>query len=100
MVTIDAEERKIIITRTAKTKGRAKTTEEQEVIEIREGETLERIFLPGTQYVYECELVLLEVDVINPQTQEKTGEKELKAFAQRKDHAGWLMEFVETEYNI
>ena len=56
--------------------------------------------MPGTQDVYECELVLLEVDVINPQTQEKTGEKELKAFAQRKDHAGWLMEFVETEYNI
>lgn len=100
MVTIDAEERKIIITRTAKTKGRAKTAEEQEVIEIREGETLERIFLPGTQETYDCELILLEVDIIDPKTQEKTGEKEIKAFAQRKDHTGWLMEFVETEYNI
>lgn len=100
MVIIDAEERKIVITRTVKAKSRTKTMEEQEVIEIREGETLERIFLPGTQDVYECELVLLEVDVINPQTQEKTGEKELKAFAQRKDRADWLIEFVETEYNI
>lgn len=99
MVTIDAAERKIIITRKAKL-NKLTTEEQEETIEIREGETLERIFLPGTQDVYECELVLLEVDVINPQTQEKTGEKELKAFAQRKDHAGWLMEFVETEYNI
>lgn len=99
MVTIDAVERKIIITRKAKL-NKLTTEEQEETIEIREGETLERIFLPGTQDVYECELVLSEVDVINPQTQEKTGEKELKAFAQRKDHAGWLMEFVETEYNI
>lgn len=99
MVTIDAVERKIIITRKAKL-NKLTTEEQEETIEIREGETLERIFLPGTQDVYECELVLLEVDVINPQTQEKTREKELKAFAQRKDHAGWLMEFVETEYNI
>lgn len=99
MVTIDAVERKIIITRKAKL-NKLTTEEQEETIEIREGETLERIFLPETQDVYECELVLLEVDVINPQTQEKTGEKELKAFAQRKDHAGWLMEFVETEYNI
>lgn len=100
MVTIDAEERKIIITRTAKTKGRAKTTEEQEVIEIREGDPLERIFLPGTQDTYDCELILLEVDIIDPKTQEKTGGKEIKAFAQRKNHTGWLMEFVEEEYNI
>lgn len=100
MVTIDAEERKIIITRTAKTKGRAKTTEEQEVIEIREGDPLERIFLPGTQDTYDCELILLEVDIIDPKTQEKTGEKEIKAFAQRKNHTGWLMELVEEEYNI
>ena len=100
MVIIDEKKRKIVITRTVKAKSRTKTMEEQEVIEIREGDSLERIFLPGTQDVYECELVLLEVDVIDPKTQEKTGEKELKAFAQRKDHAGWLMEFVETEYNI
>lgn len=99
MVTIDAVERKIIITRKAKL-NKLTTEEQEETIEIREGETLERIFLPGTQDVYECELVLLEVDVINPQTQEKTGEKELKAFAQRKNHTGWLMEFVEEEYNI
>lgn len=99
MVTIDAVERKIIITRKAKL-NKLTTEEQEETIEIREGETLERIFLPGTQDVYKCELVLLEVDVINPQTQEKTGEKELKAFAQRKNHAGWLIEFVEEEYNI
>lgn len=99
MVTIDAMERKIIITRKAKL-NKLTTEEKEETIEIREGETLERIFLPGTQDTYDCELVLLEVDIIDHKTQEKTGEKEIKAFVQRKGQVGWLMEFVEDEYNI
>lgn len=90
MFTIDIKERKIIITDEVTKK----------VTEIKEGETLKRKFLDGTQDKYECVLKLEEVDVINSETQEKTGEKELKAFGQRKDNPSWLMEFNEEEYII
>lgn len=90
MFVIDKKERKIIITDNISRK----------VIEIREGETLDRKFLEGTQDKYNCILKLIDVDIINPKTQEKTGEKETKAFAQRTDNPHWVMEFVEEEYNI
>lgn len=90
MFVIDIKERKIIITNNVS----------KEVIEIKEGETLKRKFLDGTQDKYDCVLKLLEVDIINPETQEKTGEKELKAFGQRRNNPNWLMEFVEEEYII
>lgn len=90
MFVIDIKERKIIITNNVS----------KEVIEIKEGETLKRKFLDGTQDKYDCVLKLLEVDIVNSETQEKTGEKELKAFGQRKDNPSWLMEFNEEEYII
>ena len=89
MFKIDKENRKIIITDEVSRK----------VIEIREGEALIRKFLEGTQDKYKCVLKLIEVDIINPKTGEKTGNKETKAFAQRENNEGWLMEFVEEEYN-
>lgn len=90
MFVIDKEERKIIITN-EKTRG---------VIEVRENEALNRKFLEGTADKYDCILKLIDVDVIDPATQEKTGEKETKAFAQRVGNPHWLMEFVEEEYII
>lgn len=42
----------------------------------------------------------MDVDIINPETQEKTGEKETKAFAQRVGNPNWLIEFVEEEFII
>lgn len=90
MFVIDAKERKIIITNNIS----------REVTEIREGESLKRKFLEGTQDKYECVLKLEEVDIVNPETQEKTGKKELRAFGQRVDNPHWLMEFVEEEYTI
>ena len=89
MFKIDKENRKIIITDEVSRK----------VIEIREGEALNRKFLEGTEDKYNCILKLIDVDIVNPETQEKTGEKETKAFAQRENNEGWLMEFVEDEYN-
>lgn len=90
MFVIDAKERKIIITNDVT----------REVIEIREGETLKRKFLEETQDKYECILKLIDVDIIDPATQKKTGEKETKAFGQRVGNPHWLMEFKEEEYLI
>lgn len=90
MYIIDIEERKIIVTQ-----EKTKATKE-----IREGEELNRIFLEGTEDTYSCVLKLLEVDIVDSETQEKTGEKEVKAFARRVDKPEWIMEFIEEEYNI
>lgn len=90
MFVIDKKERKIIITDNVSRK----------VTEIREGESLNRKFLEGTEDKYSCILKLIDVDVVNPETQEKTGEKETKAFAQRIDNPNWIIEFLEEEYTI
>ncbi len=88
MYTIDLENRRIIITN-EKTRN---------VQYINEFDRLERKFLPNTQDTYECELVLLEVDVYDDNF-EVIG-KETKAFARRVGNTNWLMEFVEEEYNL
>lgn len=90
MFVIDKENRKIIITDDVT----------RNVVEIREGENLNRKFLEGTEDKYQCVLKIMDVDIINPETQEKTGEKETKAFAQRVGNPNWLIEFVEEEFII
>lgn len=90
MFVVDAKERKIIITDEIS----------RRVTEIKEGESLDRKFLEGTQDKYDCVLKLVEVEIVDPKTQEKTGKKELRAFGQRVGNPHWLMEFVEEEYNI
>lgn len=90
MFTIDKEKRQIIITNDVSRK----------ITVIKEGESLKRKFLEGTVDKYECILKLLDVDIINPETGEKTGEKETKAFGQRVGNPNWLMLFEEEEYII
>ena len=90
MFTIDKERRQIVITNDVSRK----------VTIIKEGENLKRKFLEGTVDKYECVLKLLDVDIINPETGEKTGEKETKAFGQRVGNPNWLMLFEEDEYVI
>ena len=90
MFTIDKEKRQIVITNDVSRK----------VTIIKEGENLKRKFLEGTVDKYECVLKLLDVDIINPETREKTGEKETKAFGQRVGNPNWLMLFEEEEYVI
>ena len=90
MFTIDKEKRQIVITNDVSRK----------VTIIKEGESLKRKFLEGTVDKYECVLKLLDVDIINPETGEKTGEKETKAFGQRVGNPNWLMLFEEEEYVI
>ena len=86
MYTIDLKNRRVII----ETKARGTIT-------INEFDRIHRVFLDGTHDKYECELVLLEVPVMN-ENQEDTGKKETKAFARRIGQPNWLMEFNETEY--
>lgn len=90
MFTIDKEKRQIVITNDVSRK----------VTVIKEGEILKRKFLEGTVDKYECVLKLLDVDIANPETGEKTGEKETKAFGQRVGNPNWLMLFEEEEYII
>ena len=88
MYTIDLKNRRVII----ETKSRGTIT-------INEFDRLNRVFLDGTHDKYECELVLLEVPVMN-ENNEDTGKKETKAFARRVGNEDWLMIFNETEFNI
>lgn len=89
MYTIDKENRRIIIT------PDKQTTYSQKVVN--EFDKLERIFLEGTHDKYECELVIMDVEVKDMETGKKTG-TETKAFARRIGQPNWLMEFEETEY--
>lgn len=91
MFIINKDKRQIIITKEDNTKS---------TIVINENDSLNRKFLDGTQDKYQCILKLIDVDILNPETGEKTGEKETKAFAQKVGNPNWLMEFVEEEYNI
>lgn len=87
---IDKENRKIIITK-EKTK---------DIIEIKENEKIQRKFLDDTVEKYECILKLLDINIINEETQEPTGDKITKAFAQKVDDESWLIEFNEEEFIV
>ena len=91
MYTIDKENRRIII----KTHEEFSSFSTEKVIN--EFDKLERKFLDGTQDKYECELVILDVDIKDMETGKKTG-TETKAFARRVGQPNWLMEFNETKY--
>ena len=73
-------------------------TEKTTPIIIKEYDRLQKKFEEGTTDKYECELILLEVELRDLITQEKTGEKEIRAFARRINYPQWLMEFDENEY--
>lgn len=89
MYTIDKENRRIIITL------EGTSTYSQKIVN--EFDKLKRKFLDGTQDKYECELVIMDVEVKDMETGKKTG-TETKAFARRVGQPNWLMEFNETEY--
>lgn len=91
MYTIDKENRRIII-KTTKDMSTFMTTKY-----INEFDKLERKFLDGTQDKYECELVIMDVEIKDIQTGKVTG-TETKAFARRIGQPNWLMEFNEIEY--
>lgn len=90
MFQIDAEKRRIIIN------SDTSMYKVQPII-VNEFDKLKRKFLPETEDVYGCELVLLEVDK-QDEFGKKTGEKELKAYARRVDKPYWIMLFNENEY--
>lgn len=89
MYTIDKENRRIIITL------EGTSTYSQKIVN--EFDKLKRKFLDGTRDKYECELVIMDVEVKDMETGKKTG-TETKAFARRVGQSNWLMEFNETEY--
>lgn len=66
------------------------------VFKFKEGDRIKRKFLKGTQDKYDCIVVFMEVEVMDTKTMEKTGEKELKAFAQRVGEPNWIMPLDES----
>lgn len=84
---IDKENRRIVINSPLKTE-----------IVINEFDKLNKHFLDGTEDIYECELILLDVDIHNEQG-EIIGQ-ETKAFARRIDRPDWLMVFNTKDYTI
>lgn len=73
-------------------------TERTTPIIIKEYDRLQKNFDEMTEDKYECELVLLDVEFRDEVTHEKTGEKEIRAFARRIGYPQWLMAFDENEY--
>lgn len=69
---------------------------EGEAVVINEFDKLEKTFLKNTSDTYACELILLDVEIENENTQQK--EVETKAFARRIGFESWLMEFDPTQY--
>ncbi|MGL5965455.1 MAG: hypothetical protein ACRCZ2_13820, partial [Fusobacteriaceae bacterium] len=63
---------------------------------IDEFDLLEKEFLPNTEDIYECELILLEVD-IQDEDMNVVG-TETKAFARRIGYSEWLMPFETATY--
>ncbi|MGL4999224.1 MAG: hypothetical protein ACRC0F_05500 [Cetobacterium sp.] len=88
MYTIDIENRRIILEATVLGVDGAI---------INEFDRLEKFFLPNTADAYECELVLVEVDV-QGDDMEIIG-KETKAFARRVGCSEWLMPFETMSYS-
>lgn len=86
--TIDKELRRVIV-------GDLK--QKMTVVVINEFDKLEKAFLENTSDKYECELVLLDVDVMD-ENMNVVG-KETKAFARRVGKVQWLMEFNTEEYS-
>ncbi|MGL5646955.1 MAG: hypothetical protein ACRDDY_03810 [Clostridium sp.] len=83
---IDEKNRRVVI-------GNVKS---RSAIVINEFDKLEKNFLATTKDKYECELVLLEVEV-RDENDEITG-AETKAFARRVGCEQWLMEFDTENY--
>lgn len=66
-------------------------------ITINEFEKINKTFIEGTIDKYECELVLLDVDVKDEH--DNVINTETKAFARRIGYSNWLMEFNTSEYS-
>lgn len=88
MYKIDKEKRQIIVTNNTR----------KEII-INEFDTLHRIYLPNTKDKYECELVLLDIEMQN-ELGEGTGKFETRAFGRKKGNPHWLLNFVPEEYEL
>ncbi|MGL5716751.1 MAG: hypothetical protein ACRCX2_27295 [Paraclostridium sp.] len=86
---IDKENRRIILEATT-------LNLEQNIIN--EFDLLEKSFLEGTEDKYDCELVLLDVEVHDDEM--NVVGVETKAFARRKGNEQWLMEFDAEEYKL
>lgn len=94
MIKIDKNNRQIIITH-----DRTK-----DVRIIKEFEKIEKVFLDGTEDIYECELILLEVPVQDDSTlfhnSQIEPKLETKAFARRigVGFENWLEDINETDF--
>lgn len=90
---IDKENKRVII---VKDSVNLLSVEISEDNVINEFDKIYKTFLEGTKDIYECELILVDVD-IKDENQE-TVRVETKAFARRIGRSEWLMEFNLDEY--
>lgn len=103
MYVIDKDNRRIVISAQPMTIPEDGTTfaMPKDAIIVNEFDKVDRIFLAGTEDIYECELVLVDVEVRDEKNPEvHTGEYTTKAFARRIGYDNWLIEFNEAEYNL
>lgn len=103
MYIIDKDKRRIVISKEPMTleEGTGFYQIPKEHIIVNEFDKINRNFIPGTQDTYECELVLLDVEIRDENNPEvHTGKYETKAFAKRIGYDNWLMEFNESEYKL
>lgn len=89
MIQVDKENRQIIVT----------NERTRNINIIKEFEKIQKVFLLGTEEIYECELVLLEVKLYDEKTRQEIG-KETRAFARRigQNYTNWLETLNETDF--
>lgn len=101
MYIIDKDKRRIVISKEPMTLQEGFTQIPKDSIVINEFDKINRVFIPGTEDIYECELVLIDVEIRDENNPEvHTGKYETKAFAKRIGYDSWLMEFNESEYKL
>lgn len=88
MITIDIDKRRVIIERPTTLEAK----DISEPVVINEFDKIQKVFLEETKDRYDCELVLVNVEIMDEDMQ-PTGEYVTKAFGRRIGYEGWLVEF-------
>lgn len=97
MYMINPEKRQLIISSPNNLNGEVSLLSNNSIT-LNEFDTLYKNFLPGTIDTYEVELIFLEVEEYDENTQTYT--KVLKPFGRRKDNHHWILTFNESDYNF
>lgn len=88
MIIVDAENRRVVIDMPSPLGTKDISTP----LIINEFEKVNKVFLEKTKDKYECELLLVDVEV-QDENMKPTGEFVTKAFGKRVGYSEWLIEF-------